>query len=400
MLNSPRLGVLALVLASCDARPANSDFEQPAVPESVPECAPLATSEFLVLGRGSDLTQLRASFHRGPVVLHLTHCQMRVVRDCELVHSAFAWEFAPVDMRPDEIGEGVQASWWMGEGEAVDRVRLHVAGRYELAQAENLQLRGDGCHEVTHYSVAVESGAYELVNDEGRTVEHEGILECCSHHDRAGCDVPLRVELAPTEGLSEVPGAVERSAVEGPSSVRQPVEIAGAAEQSSFSLDRLEVSQAAHLACIRAGGCRPRDEHDSPLPASLDACEAEAYCAWAGGRLPSKSEWLWAAQGGEHDRRYPWGDAPPNPRLVAWNPGARNYGLVGPLPVGSLPAGASRDGLLDMAGNVSEWVRSEAGHVGLGGDWDTDIFDYLNVNGVEAAGARCAYPRTTSTLSK
>jgi formylglycine-generating enzyme required for sulfatase activity len=134
----------------------------------------------------------------------------------------------------------------------------------------------------------------------------------------------------------------------------------------AFWIDRTEVTNDQYRKCMEAGACREPgcwDDGDLNAPNQPVVCmnwaDAQDYAAWVGGRLPTEAEWEKAARGTD-GRIYPWGNNPPDCDRT------NHEGCAGKaLPVGSHPDGASPYGVLDMAGNVREWVA----------DWyDTDYY--------------------------
>jgi formylglycine-generating enzyme required for sulfatase activity len=90
---------------------------------------------------------------------------------------------------------------------------------------------------------------------------------------------------------------------------------------------------------------------------NVDWFQANQYCRWKRGRLPSEAEWEKAARGTD-GRIYPWGNE--NPTCLLANYGGKNKPgecADDTMLVGSHPEGASPYGLMDMAGNLWEWVN-------------------------------------------
>ena len=134
----------------------------------------------------------------------------------------------------------------------------------------------------------------------------------------------------------------------------------------AFWIDKVEVTNAMYNLCIQQGGCQKLPNNfnsetrnsyfSNPEFANYPVIyvgwgEAQTYCKWAGRRLPTEAEWERAARGSDF-RIFPWGDDRATSTFVN-----HNYKFGDTTPVGNFPAGASPYGVLDMSGNVAEWVN-------------------------------------------
>lgn len=125
----------------------------------------------------------------------------------------------------------------------------------------------------------------------------------------------------------------------------------------AFYIDKYEVTNALYQRFIEVTGrAAPKYWNDISLNQSNQPVvgvtwdDANAYCEWAGKRLPTEAEWEKAARGMD-GRKYPWGNQWDSNRANSNESKVRRT-----VPVGSYPNGVSAYGVHDMAGNVWEWV--------------------------------------------
>jgi len=152
---------------------------------------------------------------------------------------------------------------------------------------------------------------------------------------------------------------------------------------SAFEMDVYEVTNATYAECVAGGGCTvPASSSSSTRPSYygdpayddfpvmwVDWFQANAYCAWAGKRLPTEAEWEYAARGRLAGKRYPWGDT-----ISGTDANYRDSG--DPWDNDTSPVGhyaPNGYGLYDMAGNVWEWTS----------DWyGSSYYQYCVDNGI------------------
>ncbi|ULA62384.1 MAG: FGE-sulfatase domain-containing protein [Nitrospira sp.] len=140
---------------------------------------------------------------------------------------------------------------------------------------------------------------------------------------------------------------------------------------SEFYIDKFELTNSRYLEFVKAtkhripqnptnatrnlwqGDTITESLADRPV-INVDWADANAYCQWAGKRLPTEAEWEKAAKG-TADRRFPWGNVEPTNKHLNFN--QQWIGEKTLMPVGSYELGKSPFGVYDVAGNVWEWVN-------------------------------------------
>ncbi len=180
---------------------------------------------------------------------------------------------------------------------------------------------------------------------------------------------------------------------------------------ADFAIDRTEVTVGQYRSCVEATVCRAprpnalsnyevRSRIHHPIN-DVSALDARSFCAWAGKRLPTELEWEWTARGREEGRIYPWGAELPTCERAVLNDGRRGCGKGSTWSVGSRSAGRSRDGVMDMLGNVWEWTATEEpnSYAQRGGGWFNEQKRAVRVTSrrvrkqtehTASAGFRCA----------
>ncbi len=135
-----------------------------------------------------------------------------------------------------------------------------------------------------------------------------------------------------------------------------------------YYMDETEVTNIYYMACVDAGACAPPEFVDSPYQVAyygyetfhnypviyINWEEAQTYCRWRSGHLPTEAQWekaaRWNPETGEA-YMFPWGGVSLDPYYLNYG---SNFGHT--TEVTTYPDGRSPYGLYDMAGNLIEWV--------------------------------------------
>jgi iron(II)-dependent oxidoreductase len=168
-------------------------------------------------------------------------------------------------------------------------------------------------------------------------------------------------------------------------------------EGRAFAINRTEITNAQYQRFVDATGHRSAFYGGHPILGLADRpvvgvsfADAAAFCAHFGLSLPSEQQYERAARGAD-GAPFPWGDAPVDAMRANHGSDAccdsdASDGYAMTAPAVSFPQGASKEGVLNLVGNVWEWTRDVyapyqgetpsdiAGQYGVlrGGAWNSD----------------------------
>jgi len=269
--------------------------------------------------------------------------------------------------------------------------------------------------------------------DKKEKAEKEALMKRAAEIDRQAAEAKMKEEeraraeaAARKVGKVRVPAGTYRWTDSGRDVAKQ---------MGSFCLDRTEVTNMDYDKCVVAGKCDlpelgkcvhleevrgakqkqvglgdvPYWSTSSHPVICVSLKDAQAYCSYKGGHVPTAPQWEAAARGLEA-RTFPWGfygltgkqaNGCDKSCPFSWAETGRDDGYAFTCPVGSMADGAASCGALDMAGNVWEWaIRPDGKPVVKGGAWNSKLDDlraateYRNVDSEtrwNSIGFRCAY---------
>ncbi len=328
--------------------------------------------------------------------------------------------FATLPLGANSLGGKLQ----QGRGLRTDSILVGTDALKADARVTRSSLRGPDCPRATHVISTVYLGGFAMEADEVKSLEgkatvfgvgagastsssaeslaREGDPAACEEALSSGkenplCSVPLRVGLLALDGLASDGSGVatvpaENRASTGPVTCPEGMSrVEGGSllmddrkvEVGAFCMDRTEVTAAAYAACIDQKKCeapatKPREfctyrqagKEQHPMNCvTLD--EARIFCQSRGLLLPTEQQAELAARG-RQGRKFPWGEQEEASRVCF------NRDKEGTCAVGSVAAGATPEGLLDLSGNVAELVESGRGYKTFGGDYSDRKWKDMN----------------------
>lgn len=390
-------------------------------PDQACEYVSSQTQPYVVTWDEMELNDLQRAIGQGPpVVVRVDGCELELLMGCTPAGGRYSFSPARITRpRTTEVrtteeaiaelqigGLGFEAYFDGFERLLVTRA---LGGTWEVVERDDFyddELSGSRCKGATHVVHAIDVGAYRVQGTQAKAggakaqggvagvkagaggggsssrheLTHKGDPEQCGARGWGDapvdeCSTPLRLT------LRTIRPAAERNTVCPYGMQHVAGGQLGELRLLEFCIDATEVTAQAYAECVEAGTCdapsrsrygtwREAGKERHPVT-DVTWYDATRYCEHVGKRLPTAEEWGWAARGRDEERPFPWGTMSPTSDLACWN---RADAGLGTCPTGEHPLGRSRDGVLDLAGNVAEWTTSsfegnERRRVVMGGSW-------------------------------